>query len=103
MKIHAIILTSVLAVSSQVLAGDAGAGRTVYVAKGCIGCHGPDGVSVVPMVPPYPSLKGKTEAFVKESLTDFRSGKRQNSIMNAMANGLKDVDIENLSAYIGTL
>ena len=100
MKLSSIILTSVLAFSGQALAGDAAAGQSAFVAKGCIGCHGAGGVSVVPA---YPSLKGKDEAFVQENLTNFRSGKRQNPTMNAMAAGLSDADIQNLAAYIGSL
>ncbi|MCK4709685.1 MAG: cytochrome c, partial [Gammaproteobacteria bacterium] len=97
MKLSSIILTSVLAFSGQALAGDAAAGQSAFAAKGCIGCHGAGGVSVVPA---YPSLKGKDEAFVQENLTNFRSGKRQNPTMNAMAAGLSDADIQNLAAYI---
>jgi len=95
-----VVLVSALAVSGQALAGDAGAGKSAYAAKGCIGCHGAGGVS---MVPTYPTLKGKDAAFVKQNLTDFRAGKRQNPTMNAMAAGLSDGDIENLAAYIGSL
>ena len=95
-----IVLASALAVSGQALAGDAAAGKSAYAAKGCIGCHGAGGKSVVPQ---YPSLVGKDEAFVKQNLTDFRGGKRQNPTMNAMAAGLSDADIENLAAYIGSL
>jgi cytochrome c553 len=54
-------------------------------------------------VPTYPSLAGKDAAFVKENLTNFRSGKRQNPTMNAMTAGLTDDDIENLAAYVDTL
>ncbi len=100
MRLQAIILTSVLAISGQALAGDVGKGQSAFAAKGCIGCHGVGGIS---RVPAYPSLKGQTEAFVKENLTNFRNGKRQNPTMNAMAAGLKDADIENLAAYIGSL
>lgn len=100
MKITSIVLTSVLAFSGHALAGDAAAGQSAFAAKGCIGCHGAGGVSVVPA---YPSLKGQSEAFVKENLTNFRSGKRQNPTMNAMAAGLSDTDIQNLAAYIGSL
>lgn len=100
MKLTSIFLTSVLAFSGQALAGDAAAGQSAFAAKGCIGCHGAGGVS---MVPAYPSLKGRDEAFVKTNLTNFRSGKRQNPTMNAMAAGLSDADIENLAAYIGSL
>ena len=95
-----IVLASFLAVSGQALAGDAAAGKSAFAAKGCIGCHGAGGVSVVPT---YPSLKGRDAAFVKQNLTDFRSGKRVSATMNAMAAGLNDADIENLAAYIGSL
>lgn len=95
-----VVLASALAISGQALAGDAAAGKSAYAAKGCIGCHGAGGKSVVPT---YPSLVGKDEAFVKENLTNFRSGARQNPTMNAMSAGLSDADIDNLAAYIGSL
>jgi cytochrome c553 len=96
----AVLLASALVLSGQVIAGDAAAGKSAYAAKGCIGCHGAGGKSVVPT---YPSLGGKGVAFIKQNLTDFRSGKRQNATMNAMAAGLTDEDIENLAEYIGSL
>lgn len=95
-----IFLTSVLSISGLALAGDASAGKSAYAAKGCIGCHGSGGVSFNTQ---YPSLKGKSEAFVKQNLTNFRSGKRQNPTMNAMSAALSDSDIVNLAAYIGSL
>jgi cytochrome c553 len=95
-----IVLASFLALSGQALAADAAAGKSAYAAKGCIGCHGAGGVSVVPT---YPSLKGQDAAFVKQNLTDFRSGTRPSATMNAMAAGLSDADIENLAAYIDSL
>lgn len=95
-----LVLASFIAVSGQALAADAAAGKSAYAAKGCIGCHGAGGVSVVPT---YPSLKGRDAAFVKQNLTDLRSGKRVSATMNAMAAGLNDADIENLAAYISSL
>lgn len=95
-----IFLASFIALSGQALAGDPAAGKSAFAAKGCIGCHGAGGVSVVPT---YPSLKGRDAAFVKQNLTEFRSGKRPSATMNAMAAGLSDADIENLAAYIGSL
>ena len=79
---------------------DAAAGQSAYAARGCIGCHGAGGVSVVAT---YPSLKGKGGDFVRKNLTDFRSGARKNPIMNAMAAGLSDSDIKNIADYIGSL
>ena len=97
--LSSIVLTSALAFSGQAFS-DAAAGQAAFAAKGCIGCHGAGGVSVVPA---YPSLKGKDSAFVKTNLTDFRSGARVSATMNAMAAGLSDADIDNLAAYVGSL
>ncbi len=55
------------------------------------------------MVATYPSLKGRDAEFIRQSLTDFRSGARKNPVMNAMAAGLKDEDIYNLADYIDSL
>ena len=98
--ILSIVLASAVVLSGQALAGDVAAGKSAFAAKGCIGCHGAGGVSVVPT---YPSLKGRDAAFVKDSLHQFRSGKRVSATMNAMSASLSDADIENLSAYIDSL
>lgn len=79
---------------------DAAAGQSAYAARGCIGCHGAGGVSVVAT---YPTLKGKGGDFVRKNLTDFRSGARKNPVMNAMAAGLNDADINNIADYIESL
>ncbi|MDH3220534.1 MAG: cytochrome c [Gammaproteobacteria bacterium] len=79
---------------------DADAGRSTYAARGCIGCHGAGGVSVVST---YPSLKGRSAEFIRQNLTEFRSGARKSAVMNAMAAGLKDADIQNLADYIASL
>jgi len=98
--VPSILFSAALVMSGQALAGDAAAGRATFAAKGCIGCHGAGGI---PVAPNYPKLKGRDAAFVKENLINFRSGKRPSPIMNAMAASLKDSDIENLAAYIGSL
>lgn len=79
---------------------DVAAGKSTYAARGCIGCHGAGGVSVVAT---YPSLKGRDADFIRKNLGDFRSGARNQPVMNAMAAGLSDADIENLAAYIESL
>ena len=79
---------------------DVAAGKSTYASRGCIGCHGAGGVSVVSN---YPSLKGRSASFVRKNLTDFRNGARKGAVMNTMAAGLSDADIENLADYIGSL
>jgi cytochrome c553 len=79
---------------------DVARGLSVYAARGCIACHGTGGVS---QAPAYPTLKGRSAAFVRQSLTDFRNGARKNQVMNTMAAGLSDADIRNLADYIDSL
>ena len=92
-----IFVTMLFASAAQ---ADVAAGQSAYAARGCIGCHGAGGVSVVAT---YPSLKGKSADFIRKSLTDYRSGARKEPVMNAMAAGLKDKDIANIADYIDSL
>ena len=97
------VFASCLAVTlifGAVAQADVAQGKSTYAARGCIGCHGAGGVSTVTA---YPSLKGRDAEFIRQSLTDFRSGARKNPVMNAMAAGLKDADIEDLADYIDSL
>jgi cytochrome c553 len=97
--VSTILVTFTLALSGSAFA-DVATGQSLYAAKGCIGCHGANGKSVVAT---YPSLVGRDAAFVKKNLMDFRSGARQNPTMQPMAAGLSDADIGHLSDYIGSL
>jgi cytochrome c553 len=92
-----LLLVMMLAGSAR---ADVADGKSTYAARGCIGCHGAGGVSVVAT---YPSLKGRNREFIRQSLTAFRSGERKSPVMNAMAAGLNDADIANLADYIGSL
>ena len=84
----------------SVVQADVAKGKSTYAARGCIGCHGAGGVSTVAA---NPSLKGRSADFIRQNLTDFRSGARNNPVMNAMAAGLKDADIEHIADYIESL
>ena len=68
----AVCLCVLMAIAGAARA-DIDAGRTAYAAKGCLGCHGVDGVS---KSAEFPTLKGRDAAFVRQSLTEFRSGAR---------------------------
>jgi cytochrome c553 len=78
-------------------AGDAAAGKTK--AAGCAGCHGANGEGVKP----NPPLAGKSEAELVQALKDYKSGKRVNPIMKAMATPLSDSDMANVAAYYASL
>lgn len=65
-------------------------------ARVCMGCHGPQGIS---RVASYPSIAGLSKDYLIAQLQDYRSGARQNPMMNAMATSLSDEDIRLLSLY----
>ena len=78
----------------KVIATNASAGKAV--AANCATCHGANGVSTSPAIP---NLAGQHPDYIASSLRDYKSKDRDNGIMNAMAAGLSDADIENVSAY----
>ena len=97
------VLASCLAMTlvfSMTAQADVEKGKSTYAARGCIGCHGAGGVSTATT---NPSLKGRDADFIRQNLADFRSGARKNPVMNAMAAGLKDDDIEHIADYIDSL
>ncbi len=71
----------------------------------CLGCHGlkgegkamPDGQPAVPL------LAGQIPAYFVKSMYDYKTDKRADPLMNAIAKGLTDVDIANLAAYYASL
>lgn len=81
-------------VSATARAGDAEAGAAK--AGACLACHGINGNSGTPE---WPSLAGQNAAYTAEQLKMFRDGKRVNVLMSAMAVGLSDEDIADISAY----
>ncbi len=92
------LLLSLVLMSTSVLADSVEKGKKAYLAKGCIGCHGPAGKSPNPAM--FPTTAGKPLDYIKEALSAFRSQKRSNPLMSPMAAGLSDDDIDNLAAYL---
>jgi len=84
--------------ASTVLAADAAAGKAK--AGMCAGCHGVDGVSMIPM---YPNLNGQKAAYTAKQLKAFRDKTRADPVMAGMTAGLTDADIDNLAAYYESL
>jgi cytochrome c553 len=80
--------------AAGVNAADAAAGKAK--AASCAGCHGLTGMSNNPM---YPNLAGQKENYLVKSIKDYRDGKRKDAMMEGMAQGLTDADIENLAAF----
>lgn len=84
---------AMLAVGADVAAADANLGRDI--AANCANCHGTDGRSRGGV----PSLAGQDKAYIVQQMKDFRDGKRASTIMQQLAKGYSDAQIEAAAAY----
>jgi cytochrome c553 len=66
----------------------------------CLGCHGPDGQSLIPGTP---SLGGQPSFFVIAQLFLFRRGGRTSAPMTEAAKNLTDDDLRAFSAWASRL
>lgn len=89
---------ALFAANGHASAADVAAGKVT--AEGCVGCHGPDGVSQTPLTP---SLAGEPDYFIQWQLVFFRNGTRKNEVMGSIAESLNDEEIRNLGAYYASL
>jgi sulfide dehydrogenase cytochrome subunit len=64
----------------------------------CAGCHGTRGHSANPM----PIIAGLPEAYLKQTLRDYKSGKRPSTIMGRLAKGYDDAEIDALAAFFAS-
>jgi cbb3-type cytochrome c oxidase subunit III len=100
--IASLLLTSFFAVSTLAAdtkpAGpkiDTAAGSAKFAAV-CASCHGADGNSGSPE---NPKLAGQHPGYLVKQLTEFKSGKRKNAIMQGFAATLSDEDMRNIAAW----
>ena len=78
------------------LAGDA-SGRAIGAT--CNGCHGTNGISQGAA----PSIKGLPEAYLDQTMQQFKSGARPGTIMGRIAKGYSDAEIAAVSKYFAEL
>jgi len=94
----AFILLALGLSQSVIAAVDVDAGK--QRAKMCLNCHGQDGNSTTSNIP---SLAGQKPTYIVNQLRAFRNGSRKGSMMNNMAKGLSDAEINNLAAFFASL
>jgi cytochrome c553 len=74
-------------------------GRGATLALNCTMCHGAQGMSLADA----PNLSGQYPEVVVKQLRDYRDARRTSSIMQAIARGLSDANIDDLAAYYASL
>ena len=65
------------------------------MAATCANCHGTDGRSNSGI----PGLAGADKSFIVGQMQDFKSGKRASTIMQQLARGFSDAQIEQIAGY----
>jgi len=96
--IKMVFALSVLLVSAGAIAGgNIEAGKEKATA--CAACHGANGVSASPM---FPTIAGQHADYIVYALKAYKTGKRNNPIMQGAAASLSDDDMENLAAYFAS-
>lgn len=95
-----LVIAAALAFSANAWAGGNAANGKALSEKVCAACHGVDGAK--PVAPENPILAGQYSDYLVRALVDYKTGKRKNAVMKAMADPLKKQDIEDLAAWFST-
>ena len=92
------ILLAVLLNSATSFAGDIEAGKAKAVT--CLTCHGV-GDTVLGVATPI--ISGQYEDYLIQAMKSYRSGSRNNPVMNSFVNSLSDKDIEDIAAFYSSM
>ena len=82
-------------------AQDAAALRTRSLAGQCAQCHGTDGRAPAGVLPG--ALSGMPAATLIEQMKGFRTGSRPSTVMQQIARGFSDAQVEQLARYFAAL
>jgi sulfide dehydrogenase cytochrome subunit len=87
----AIVVSLLLASPGQ--AGELSRGEMLSIS--CAGCHGTDGHSPGSI----PDISDKSAEYIRTSMEEFRSGKRDSTVMGRQAKGYTDEEIQLIAEY----
>lgn len=93
------------AAAATVFAGPVFAdGKTLYLEKTCVACHGKDGKK--PLTPEYPKLAGQNAKYAEKQMLDIKSGARANgssAAMKGVMHLVSDEEIKQLAKYLSEI
>lgn len=91
------VVTSPAQAQAQAQAQDVQALRTRSLAASCAQCHGTDGHALAGAS--VPGLAGLPAGYVIEQMSAFKSGARPATVMDQLARGYSDAQIEQLARF----
>jgi sulfide dehydrogenase cytochrome subunit len=92
---HALLLASGLMLSAAPVLADSM--DPAMLSHTCAGCHGTFGASAGDSMP---VIGGQPKAFLKQSMLNYREGKRHSTIMQRLAKGYDDAQLDAIAAFI---
>ena len=95
------LLAAILFAASAHADDDLKAGKALVYT--CGGCHGVTGYKNA--YPNYhvPRIAGQNYDYLVAALTEYKKGERAHPTMRAQGEGMSDVDIHNIAAYLSSL
>jgi cytochrome c553 len=93
--VQCFLICCATAMAGLVHADTAGPDPSQLLAAGCFGCHGTDGQSR----PGLAKLAGVPRSSLVQIMQDFKNDRRQGTLMNQLAKGYEDAEIEALAQY----
>ena len=100
-RVSLVAASLVVMMSSSAFAAD---GKALYMAKGCMACHGMD--AKTPIMPLYPKIAGQSKEYAAQQMKDIKSGARNNgqtAAMKGIMAGVTDDEITALAEYLSGL
>lgn len=98
------LLTLSIGCAAQAFAADDMDGKTLYMERGCVYCHGAEGRD--PALTEYPKLAGQNEQYLLQQMLDIRSTTRKNGYTGMMQPAIVNISDEEfaaIAAYLAAL
>lgn len=79
-------------------------GAALYMAKGCMACHGADGKTTI--LDTYPKITGQSVEYTLAQMKDIKTGVRSNGqsmVMKGIVAGVSDEDLKTISEWLAEL
>lgn len=103
MKAVSAYLASLKEEAAPAAAGAPHPGKTLFLTKTCVACHGKEGKKPLPG---YPAIAGQDKAYILAQTKDIKAGARTNGKANAMQpvmHLVNDDEIAQIADYLSTV
>ena len=94
-----VIINVLVTISVTNVVSAADESRSFILASHCMSCHGPNGKS--PGV--VPSINAKEASYLKKKMYAFRNGLEESTIMNRLAKGYTEEEIDIITEYFAEI